>query len=74
MIFLSAFAHEKGYGSDDLDELYCDYQTSSYRSANVADWVDWDYYLELFNKKYYPWLSKEPGSGEQGIPHNPVFH
>jgi len=74
MIFLSAFAHEKGYGSDDLDELYCDYQTSNNRSANVADWADWDYHLEQFNKNYYPWLSKDPGSGEQGIPHDPIFH
>ena len=71
MIFLSAFAHEKGYVSDDLDELYCDYQTSNNRSANVADW---DYHLEQFNKNYYPWLSKDPGSGEQGIPHDPIFH
>ena len=61
MIFLSALAKEKGYGPDDLDELFCEYKTN----PNFTTFTRTrEQALASFNYRYYPWLSKDPGSRE----------
>jgi len=51
MIYLSTLAKEEGYGSDDLDELFCD--------CYAVFWPIKSERIALFYEYYYPWLSKD---------------
>jgi len=55
MIYLSAIAKEKGYGLDDLDELWCEYRNGLHTTTGINR----EHALNVFYEIYYPWLSKD---------------